>query len=166
MPGDRMNRKAQLQTLEPILIVIVLAIIAGAALMFFLRFSERQSIVDARAFDREEDLAAVKRVTAMPELSCPRDVSAGTYCIDLGKAVAFSELSQRRDVAMLYRPMFGDAVLVLSWIDLDTGTLANLTLYNQSLNTSQTSQSRTYGTVFDPLTGERHFATLTIRRSS
>lgn len=161
-----MKSRGQLQTLEPILIVMVLAIIASIGLVWFMRVSESQASFDDRIFDTAKDLAMAKRIASLPEISCPKDISAGTYCVDLAKADAFSELASDRDALLLYYSLLGETQIHLSWIDLSSGELHNLSLYDfLPPESTDISGSVTYGSVYDPLTGERHFGMITLRRA-
>lgn len=160
-----MNRRAQLQTLEPILIVMVLAIIASIGLVWFMRVSESSAAFDDRVFDTAQDLAMAKRIGGLPEISCPRDISAGTYCVDLEKAKAFSRAVSDQDTALMYRSLLGDSKIVLSWIDLRSGEMNNVTLYDMLPSDAvDISGSITYGSVYDPVSGERYFGMVALRR--
>lgn len=156
-------RRGQLQSLEPVMVVIILAIIGIVGGMFYFSIAERGAQEDALLLDEQEDLAVLKRIAAAPELACPADITTGTYCIDLYKARAFSDLMAQDRHRVRYHPFFGDTQITVEWLDLPSRQ--SLALYNGT-NATDLRATRTYFVVYDPVDGRRHFATLLIRRAS
>lgn len=155
-------RRGQLQTLEPIIIVMVLALIAGLSLLFYLRITEGQEMQQTREFRMQEDVATLGRIANLPELSCNRAETANTYCIDVYKARTFGEfLRTNHQARTYYYALFGATNITLQIIS--GGTTEQIALY-ENLNNTFVTQTRTYFTVQDPTTGSREFAVLIIER--
>jgi len=146
-------KKGQLQTLEPIVIVIVLVLIAAIVLMLFVKLNDTSP-----SFDSREALNVLQRVSTMPELSCPAIETAGTHCIDLGKARAFSRTVDE----IFYQPVFGFTSITLEVVE--ENKLEEILLYDATVPDANVRASTTYFTVHDPVTDTRKFAMLTIRR--
>lgn len=157
-------KKAQLQTLEPILIVIVLVMIAGIGLLFYVQFAEVDSADAVRSYESREALALLQRITTLPELSCGMAETAGTYCIDEKKAWAFGQIMQNQRMALEYQPIFGFSNITLFWIDAGSaGEVHKVKLYSQ-MNSTRYQIARTYFTVYDPVGDIRKFAMVEIAR--
>ncbi len=161
-----MRRRAQLQTLEPIIIVVILALIVGVVLLFVVRAGGAQDKASARAIDEREAIAMLRKVTSLPELSCPLSETVRTFCIDGAKAQAFARLAADPQERLAYYPLLGSSRINLTWADLSAGTTRSLLLYDGLGNASDVSQSATYFTVYDPVQDARLFATLTIERGA
>jgi hypothetical protein len=153
-------RRGQLSTLEPVLIVIFLVIIVGILLLFSTALIGDRSANDKLLLASDADLRLLKRITHMPELSCPSSETGETYCIDLYKAAAFAN----QDVKS-YRSLFGPTRITVQYLDLDTGQWEQpIVLYNDAGQDVRASQ--TFSTVFDPLTQTRHFALISVERAT
>ena len=169
MPGDRL-KKGQLQTLEPIFVVILLVLLLGGALFFFFRYAKTQASQDTSIANEQEAISLLKKVTTLPELSCPTSITGDTYCIDMYKADAFSGMMNNDSKRAFYFPLFGtasitleivsssphDPIVLYNTLPKDPATLDNLTIF----------ASTTYFLVFDPVLYEKDFAILTVRRAS
>jgi hypothetical protein len=154
--------RGQLQSMEPIIIVIVLAIIAGLSLLFYVRISGGQQNEEIRAAHAQEDVATLGRIVNLPEFSCSRSATTNTYCIDKYKAQAFGNYTAKNTAARLYYyGFFGAANVTLQVVE--NGALHQIPLY-ANLKNDYVTQTRTFFTVLDPLTGERQFAILIIER--
>jgi hypothetical protein len=155
-------KKGQLQTMEPIIIVIVLVIIIGICLLFYSRISNSQEDQQIRTAKAKEDTATLKRIANLPEFSCGRSTSTNTYCIDKYKAEAFGNFTASSAQARIYYyGFFGAANVTLQIIE--NGNLRSIPLY-YNLNSTYVTQTRTYFTVFDPVMQHRQFAILIIER--
>jgi hypothetical protein len=150
--------------MEPIIIVIMLAIIFGMALLFYARISGTQQKTEASHYQAEEDLDTLDRLTTMPELSCPRSETVKTYCIDRLKAEAFAGMLDNGGNRIYYTPLLGDTSITLIWYDLNDDALHSLPIYNNLKDSTRVKATRTYFTVFDPITGTRQFAMLNVER--
>ena len=157
-----MRRRGQLQTLEPIIIVIILAVIIGMLLLFYVRISATQSRVDKQANAQQEDLASLARITTLPEISCPRSETVKTYCIDLLKARAFKDLMANPQLRSTYFSVLGASEISIETIDLQ-GAPSSMVLYD-ALEPGNVSASRTYFTGYDPVQDTRKFAIMVIKR--
>lgn len=151
-------RRAQLQTLEPVIIIVFLGILFAIGLIFFVRLGGS----DVTIVNEREALATLSAVTTLPELSCASSVSSDTYCLDLYKARSFAEMN--RDDPLYYFPLLGAAEITLSYVDLRTGLQQDIVLYDTVNPNSTVIGSSTFFTVHDSVREERHFAMLTIRR--
>ena len=149
-------KRGQLQTLEPIIIVIVLVLIAALVLMAFVRLTDAST-----PLDNSEAVAVLERVSTMPELSCPVIETAGTYCIDLAKVEAFSRIMRDEDNRIAYQPVFGFTQITLEVVGDDP-----ILLYDMIDPEADVRAGTTYFTVHDPLTDTRRFATITVRRET
>ena len=151
-------RKAQVQALEPIVIVIFLALLLGIALVFYFRISGGQVRQDESLVRSQENAQLLATVTRLPELSCTSDTR---NCIDLYKAQAFAASVTDPRQRLFYYALFGTANISIQWVELSGKK--ELQLYN-ALQSENIRASRTYFTIQDPVTGHRHFATMTIEQ--
>lgn len=154
-------RRGQLQTLEPVVIVIFLGVILALGLIFFMRISDSDSARQQSLADERYAVAIMRTVTTMPELACSRAETVQTFCIDTEKAYAFAEFTSSLNNGLEYFPLFGSSTLELEWQE-STG-LVKVVLYNASAGGNALASS-TYFTVHDPITDTRRFATLTVLR--
>lgn len=156
-----MMRKAQLQTLEPILIVIFLALILGLVLLFSLRISDTSAQRDTISQGNRQDLALLGIVANLPEIACPRSETSKTYCIDEYKARAFN--ASMRDVRKrnVYFQLLGNTRISIQKID---GASDPLVIYQMINDTSDVRTSFAYSTIHDPVTDLRSFAIVRIER--
>jgi hypothetical protein len=159
-----MARRAQLQALEPIFIVIILAIVMGIGLLFYVRIADSQERQDSSAQAQQEDLATLARISRMPELSCSADASL-TNCIDVHKAEAFSRLLANDQAKLYYYPYLGDKNITITWLDLASGVTTTLRLYGGMQSDTYTATT-TYFTVYESVNSTAKLATLTILRRS
>ncbi len=157
-------RKGQLQTLEPILIIIFLAIIAGIGMLFWIGFVESDAKDSAAAYESREALALLQRITTLPEFSCALSETRGTYCIDLEKAKVFQSMMADERLALQYTPILGFSNITLEIVDF-SGANQKLVL-NSRLNSERYQIMRTYFTVHDPVEDTRGFGVLTIVREA
>lgn len=160
-------RRGQLQTLEPILIVIVLSVLFGVGLLFFVKLQAHDPMKAVTS--EREATALLKKITTLPELSCPTSETVQTYCLDLVKAQMFSEMLGNAGNASFYFPLFGRSSVTLEWYDLSYGDEAiveQLELYNALLEGADVAMSTTYFTVYDPVADQRYFASIMVRRQT
>ncbi|MDD9953874.1 MAG: hypothetical protein OXR66_06075 [Candidatus Woesearchaeota archaeon] len=148
-------KRAQFQTLEPILVIIIIVLLAGVGLLFFVNVSKTSVAHDISTLHERHLTAALDRMTTLPELSCPKSETENTYCIDLYKARVFATQDH-----IPYYALFGPTKITLRWLD---GTAKELVLYD-ALQSGQVRAATTYFTIYDPLTDERLFAMLTVQR--
>jgi hypothetical protein len=155
--------------MEPILIVMFLALIIGLLLLFSLRIGDREVEVTATKEASKQDLLLLGRIANLPELSCPKSESAKTYCIDMFKAEAFRQLMKDDDVARSsYYPLLGASEIAVEWIDMDSNGASinkSMVLYD-NLNSSGVRPAVAYSTMYNPASpgAARMFATVTIYR--
>jgi hypothetical protein len=162
------HRRGQLQALEPILVVIFLAIIIGLVLLYYVQITTVEGTRDQRRYQAQEDLALLGRITTLPELSCPRSETVKTYCLDLFKAQAFATLTAQPETKAYYYPVFGSANVTLYWLDLKYGAerLQSLRLYSSIGNSTNVKPTTTYFTAYEPVDGTRQFAMLVVERQT
>jgi hypothetical protein len=159
-------RRAQLQTLEPIVIVIILTLIVSIGLLFYFRASSDITTRDQLQVGALQDLETLSALSRMPELVCTADVTRNTNCIDTEKAKAFAQLLRSDRGRNDYYPLLGSTSITITWIDLSSGE-SQLLLYNATdLNRSSVTPTRTYFTMYDPLTRTKEFAVMDILRGS
>ena len=151
-----------MQTLEPVIIVIMLAIIIGIGLLFYARISASQQHQTGVALQYQEDLATLSRLSHMPELSVPAGADCSN-CIDIYKAAEFSELLKGERNRTVYYPVFGPTAIMIDYLELSGNKLNHLVLYNNT-NTGFAKVTRTYFTMYEPVNRTRQFAMLTIAR--
>jgi hypothetical protein len=155
-------KKAQLQAMEPIIIVIVLAVIIGVGLLFYTRINDNQQREDRIVAYQQEDLVLLSRIARMPELSCSNDESL-TNCIDAEKAKAFATVLRTERGRLHYYSFFGDANVTITSFDLETGTLDTQEIYG-GLDAESYTPIVMYFTLYDPKTDISKMATLTVLR--
>ncbi len=162
------KRRAQLQTMEPIMIVIVLSIIAGIALLFYVRLSSGEARAELRTTQSAEDIQVLGAVARMPELLCPNTESVQVNCIDYEKAIAFAESSKSIDNKIYYNPFFGNANITLFWIEStgapDGYTIQSKQLFDTMVNRNKTRTSITYFSLYKPIEDRRYVAWMQIER--
>jgi hypothetical protein len=156
-------RRGQLQTLEPVLVVIFIGILLGVGMLVFVRMGSFRSSQEATLVQEQEALVLLKRLTTLPELSCPAAVTVQTFCIDEEKARQFAlRMDDPRERAH-YFPLLGASEITLEIVDLDGG-VQELAVYNATIGNRTVVGSGTYFTAYDPAREERRFAILTLRR--
>lgn len=166
-------RRGQLQAMEPIIIVIVLAIIIGLVLLYYVRINAYETKTDTANYQAKEDLAMLGRLTTLPELACPRSETVKTYCIDLLKAQAFASMMgdarSGPSNRVYYSPVLGATNITLRWYDLSkpSGQMAQqLTIYSNLRDSTRVRTTTTYFTAFEPVNRTRQFAMLIVERQS
>lgn len=162
-------RRAQLQAMEPIMIVIVLAIIAGIVLLFYVRLSTGEARAETRTAQAVEDVQILGAVARMPELLCPDTESVQVNCIDYEKAKVFAKSSQSTENKVYYNPFFGNANITLYWIESVHDADGNVNVQSQQLfdtmvNRNKTKTSITYFTLYKPIEDRRYMAWMQIER--
>ena len=161
-------KKGQFQTLEPVIIVIILVFIIGVMLMFYMRISKVEGDKTATTLRAQEDLTMREMITQLPELRCTESETSGTYCIDLFKAAEFKSLMTDDEQQILYYSLFGDAKITLHKIDLtdNTPTLSSgIILYNALTNEEGNINTKyVYFTAHEPIEDKRLFAMVKIER--
>lgn len=160
------SRRGQLQAMEPIIIVIVLAIIIGIVMLFYTRISAQENRAGTTRYQAREDIAMLGRLTTMPELACPRSETVKTYCIDIGKATAFAAMMNDPKERIYYNPFLGATNLTLKWYDMQQDKMNSLALYNNLRDPERITTTTTYFTVFEPVNSTRQFAMLIVERQS
>jgi hypothetical protein len=162
------SKRAQLQAMEPIMIVIVLAIIAGIVLLFYVRLSSNEQQAEIRTTQSSEDVQILGAVARMPELLCPNVESVQVNCIDYEKAKAFSQSSMLPENKVFYNPLFGNANITLYWIDsIDSDGAVNIKstqLFDTMVNRNKTRMTITYFTLYKPIEDRRYMAWMQIER--
>ena len=157
--------KGQLQVMEPIIIVVFLALILGILLMFYLRIADTEHAQDVRVHENAQDLAVLQRMARLPEIACPKSETGQTYCIDLYKARAFTRSMENPRARASYFPVFGAARITVHIIEV-SGETSNFTIYNTLNATANVRPSITYTTVYDPVHDTRQFAMVMIERQT
>lgn len=161
-----MNRgRGQLQVMEPIVVVVFLALILGILLMFYLRIASTEQAQEAGVYENVQDLAVLQRMARLPEIACPKSETGQTYCIDLYKAQAFNRSMENQRTRTGYFPLFGASRITLHIIDV-SGGVRNITIYNTLTATANVRPSITYTTVYDPVSDTRQFAMIMIERQT
>jgi hypothetical protein len=163
-------RRGQLQAMEPIIITIILVLIIGVALIFYVRINYHEVASDSASFSQEEDLALLSRISSMPELSCPAVDGVPKNCIDLEKARQFQRLTRNDRTRSYYNPVLGATNITIETVDLAVTTAGSAGEALDTINIYQNMQSenrvvvRTYAVVFDPASRTNRFATIIIER--
>lgn len=158
-------RRGQLQVMEPIVIVVFLALILGILLMFYLRIAGTEQAQEVRVHENVQDLAVLQRMARLPEIACPKSETGQTYCIDLYKVRAFNQSMEDPRARTGYFPVFGAARITVRIIDV-SGDTSNITIYNTLNATANVRPSITYTTVYDPVLDTRQFAMIMIERQT
>jgi hypothetical protein len=162
-------RRAQLNTLEPIIITILIVIILGVTLLFFVRINRGEALERVETLKDQEDTATLSRMTHLPELACSQDVSAGTNCIDLEKARAFqTKFNGDAAVRQRYAYVFGtNSEVTIDVIDINGGygAVEKIMFVTGTVGT-EAKATTTYFVVHDPSIQKNRFAVMTIRRTA
>lgn len=157
-------RHGQLQAMEPIIIVMVIAVIIGIVLVFYFRITTVSSGISSQRLQSQEDVLSMIRIARMPELLCPGSISGDTNCIDLEKAKAFSAILRNQTYKTYYHPILGNANITIFWLDGDMKT-HQMQLYSDiPSNSTHTSASLTYFTVYDPIAEVNDLAWVMIQK--
>ena len=92
-----MNKKGQIGTQETILVIFVFFIILIIGMILFFRFSISSSEAEIQEYKEFQFKQLIDVVPNMPEIKYSRFGIEDVWCIDLLKARAFSEISDRYD---------------------------------------------------------------------
>jgi hypothetical protein len=161
-----MSKRAQLQSLEPIVVVIFLAMIIGIMLVFYLRIGDAEGTKEQSVQENRKDLDLLKRMSRLPEISCPEAETGQTYCVDLYKAEAFGEAMESQRTKTSYYPLFGSVRITLHVIDAEYGAVDEVVIYDSINATAYVRPSVTYVSVYDPSDGTRKFGMIFMERTS
>lgn len=162
----RSLRRGQMQTLEPIIIVITITLLLLVGGAYFLRASQGADDQRASARQEAEDLALLERVTTLPEISCSGVSSAGRLCVDREKAIAFSStILANESLRIAYFPLFGRTDLSLRVVSLNEDVARDISIYDAADNATTIRATRTFVSVLDPATGTLGIGSLEIRRA-
>jgi hypothetical protein len=155
--------------MEPIVIIMVLALIIGVAVMMYVRIADAQEGDDRRSMGAEEDLVLLSTLASMPELSCPQSISAGTRCLDRGKVLAAASVMTDDGTGggkLYYYRLFGDIRITITTVPLTDEEPSVVVLYDGMPATENSRVTRTYFTLYDHVTDGRVFAILEVRRAT
>jgi hypothetical protein len=155
--------KGQLQTLEPIIIVMMLALLVGLGLLFYIRINHAGTQQARSVAGAQEDFTTLARIVELPELACSSGATAKEYCIDLYKAKAFAASTQNNEQRAYYYTFFGASRITLEYID---DPMPEPIVLYENLKDTHVIQTRTFFAVLDPVTNERKFAVLKIERET
>ncbi len=92
-----MNKKAQLGIQETVLVMFVFFIILMIAMILFFNFNMRSIRNDIESYEEFKFKQLIDVVPNMPEIKYSRLGVEDTWCIDLLKARAFSQISSKYD---------------------------------------------------------------------
>ena len=162
----RTSSKGQSQTMEPIITIVILAVLAAIGIIFFMRVGDTQQNVEIARVEELQSIEVLKLVTTMPELSCPKSVTTDTYCIDLYKAISFARLMNDGQNRIYYQPLFGTSRVTLTYIHIPSGDKDTIELFNLIAKDSNLRATSTHFTVYDPILKEKKMAILTVQRES
>jgi len=157
-------KKGQLQALEPILAVIIIAIILVIGFIYVVKISTNESVQDEMLSAENEDTATLTMLSAMPELACASDIKEKN-CIDLEKAKLFSQLLKTPSGRSYYASLFGKRDIIITYFDIEKKQENTIVLFDYEAQGASIG-SRTYFTAHDAATKNMHFAILSIKRFS
>ena len=92
-----MNRKGQIGIQETMLVIFIFFIILIIGMILFFRFSITSAEAEIEEYNEFKFKQLIDVVPNMPELKYSRFGIEDVWCIDLLKARAFSEISERYD---------------------------------------------------------------------
>lgn len=161
------TRRGQMQTMEPIIVVITITILLLVGGAYFLRASQGAEGDRTASRQGAEDLALLERVTTLPEIACAGVSSAGRLCVDKEKVRVFSAvLASNETLRVMYFPLFGRTNVSLRIVDVEDGVATGYPLYMAMDNASTIRATRTFVSVLDPATGTLGIGSLEIRRAT
>jgi hypothetical protein len=174
--------------MEPIIIIIFIAIIAAIGVLLFARMGSNADATDRANVQSVQDLARITALANMPELRCTSDVTLAG-CLDEQKVAALAQLMRENAQArVMYAAIFGETNITVDVLDMSaregtpstsapgagesagelagevlSGGFTRYTLYAAAGDGSVRPTS-TYMSVYDPRTGQRRFAIVTVWR--
>jgi len=142
-----MNKKAQIGIQETILVIFVFFIILILGMVLFFRFIICSSEAEIAEYNDFQFKQLIDVIPNMPELKYSRFGIEDVWCIDLLKARAFSEISDRYD--------FGN-----KRITIDSGDI--IVLYNNPTNRGEIRKVNSPICLYDPRIGKFGLANLIV----
>lgn len=85
------NKKAQMETAQTMMILIVFFVLLIFSLVFFIQFKQRQSGVEQKAYNDQEMVEKAQEVYSLSELGCSYDNTLKYDCLDILKIEAFRD---------------------------------------------------------------------------
>jgi uncharacterized protein (UPF0333 family) len=158
-------KKAQIQSGETIIVIIILTIIIVFGLYFMSNY-QSDGIEQTRRDEAElSSLAVASQLGNLPELRCTRRQTALERCIDIYKAKAFKEYLAKHENAAFKLQRFGNTNVTI--------TIINPKLENEDDNkinimTPNNEQTNSRLPIFipiilnNPVTNTNHFAILEV----
>ncbi len=108
-------KKAQLQIMENVFVLIIIFIILFIAFIFVIGFQKAEQKDLANEFKQLELMKKAQVLNFLPEMQCSDDNNLDPNCYDILKINAFKNELQRSD--FYYRPLLGNIKIVIKKYD-------------------------------------------------
>lgn len=113
----RIGKKAQVQSMQTIIIAVFMFIIIAVALLFYFKVSKTHSTKKIEEVRVLKGLELVNRWQKLPELACPSFGAELNPCIDMEKAEAFKNfINSFRDAKAFYSSLLGNVKITINKI--------------------------------------------------
>lgn len=163
-----MNMKnAQLQSMETIIIVIILIVLTLIGIWFFARATDEQIDRTSTTLKISTLQATGKKLSYLPELSCQSGGAETELCIDLVKAEILSawlanpNSPYHEELRIRYYQMFGDTRITIQQIypETDNPEDNNILLFNGTTALSVYAQALPIS-LYNPIDGQTYLGVL------
>lgn len=155
-------KKAQIQGMETIMVVIIITIIIIVAI----QFGTKQKTIDIQNMAQEIDYLNAQRIAIqisnLEELKCNTDSTISTTCIDKYKILAIQNLTQDDlEIYINYYDQFQNTQITIKTIFPEESTEITIYDYNDTINkTKATTQIPTL--IWDPITNTNEFGIIEV----
>jgi len=85
-----MNKKAQIQIMQTVIIIIVVFIILFIGFIFYMQYSKDSAAADIEKMDTKKSILAASYVLAIPEIACSQKLDIKQNCFDSSKMLVFN----------------------------------------------------------------------------
>jgi hypothetical protein len=161
-----MNRKAQIQNMETIVVIIIISIIMIIALVFVVKSKQGSVKTQTSALDEEKAMEVAIVASNLNELRCSEYNAMMKTCFDYHRLRAFKnvvENEDNKDAFNYYYSLLGNSKIVVQIIT----KAENVTIYDYGDSAGKSSSPVLIPTiVLDSLTKQSYFAILEVRTFS
>jgi hypothetical protein len=157
------NKKAQMQMVENIAILIVIVFILMFGFIFYSRLHSGKIVERHREYSELELVEATQKIINLPELSCSIESVVDVSCVNKLKAEAFLELNLTKDYFEYYNSMFGFSRVSIKSVFPDNNT--DFLIYENKFESDFNEDSIFVPiTIYDSITQEYNFGYIQVTK--
>lgn len=169
MPNNLLRKKAQIQNMESIAVIIIIGIMIVLGIVFAFTYKKDQITRDISEQASVEALTIALRAESLDELRCSTFTSSGTLCFDYYKLTSmetFLQDSNQLEAHQYYYDQFKETEITINLIypAVPTGMKAKITPFNFSKENPKSVNTLFFPVlVYDPVTRIDYFSIIQVK---